>query len=137
MRTFYIFLIKKHFKILNIHNPYNLYKELETISKSTKYNIDTNMNKFNQLKQDINKELLNNNTYSYFKNKITYTKTNNIHSINNFFTKENTKLIINKTYIVIKTNKPNPSFIEYLKNINNNFFVCDFDNKDYFWLSKI
>lgn len=137
MRTFYIFLIKKHFKILNIHNPYNLYKELETISKSTKYNIDTNMNKFNQLKQDINKELLNNNTYSYYKNKITYTKTNNIHSINNFFTKENTKLIINKTYIVIKTNKPNPSFIEYLKNINNNFFVCDFDNKDYFWLSKI
>ncbi len=137
MRTFYIFLIKKHFKILNIHNPYNLYKELETISKSTKYNIDTNMNKFNQLKQDINKELLNNNTYSYYKNKITYTKTNNIHSINNFFTKENTKLIINKNYIVIKTNKPNPSFIEYLKNINNNFFVCDFDNKDYFWLSKI
>lgn len=137
MRTFYIFLIKKHFKILNIHNPYNLYKELETISKSTKYNIDANMNKFNQLKQDINKELLNNNTYSYYKNKITYTKTNNIHSINNFFTKENTKLIINKTYIVIKTNKPNPSFIEYLKNINNNFFVCDFDNKDYFWLSKI
>ena len=136
MRTFYIFNIKKHFKILTMNNPLLLYKTLENISKSNKYNIDNNMIIFNQIRKDFNKEYLNNETYNYYKNNNCYILNKNIHSINDYLNKESTKLLINKSYIVIKSNKENPSFIDYLKKYNN-LFVCDFDNKDYFWLSKI
>ena len=28
-------------------------------------------------------------------------------------------------------------FFKYLNNYNNNLFVCDFENMDYFWLCKL
>ncbi len=136
MRTFYIFNIKKHFKILTLNNPLLLYKTLEDISKSNKYNIDNNMIIFNQIRKDLNKEFLNNETYNYYKNETNYMLNNNIHSINNYLDKENTRLLINKSYMVIRTNIETPTFINYLKKYDN-LFACDFDNKDYFWLSKI
>lgn len=137
MRTFYIFNIKKHFKILTTHNPYRLYKTFEEIYKSNKFNIDKNMLIFNQLKQDMNKDVLNNDTYDYFKSNNNYTKYKNIHEINDYLTNENTKLIINKTYILLQTNIENPPFLKYLKNNKYNLFACDFENKDYFWICKI
>ena len=36
----------------------------------------------------------------------------------------------------IDTNKDYPEFFKYLKK-KNSLFVCDFDNKDYFWINDI
>ena len=91
---------------------------------------------FNQIRKDLNKEFLNNETYNYYKNETNYILNNNIHSINNYLDKENTRLLINKSYMVIRTNIETPTFINYLKKYDN-LFACDFHNKDYFWLSKI
>ena len=49
---------------------------------------------------------------------------------------ENTKLTVYNTYIKIKTNKNITDFFRVLEN-EENIFICDFNNKDYFWLSKV
>ena len=49
---------------------------------------------------------------------------------------EKTKLTVYNTYIKIKTNKSITSFFKILSN-EENVFVCDFNNKDYFWLNKV
>ena len=42
--------------------------------------------------------------------------------------KDNIKLITENNYSI---------FFKYLNNYNNNLFVCDFENMDYFWLCKL
>lgn len=61
-------------------------------------------------------------------------KTLNKHVLNNLT--ENTKLTVYNTYIKIKTNKNITDFFKVLEN-EENIFICDFNNKDYFWLSKV
>lgn len=39
--------------------------------------------------------------------------------------------------IKIKSNINYPSFFENINNYSDNIFVCDFINKDYFWLNKV
>ena len=42
---------------------------------------------------------------------------------------------INNYNIKLKTENNYSVFFKYLNRYNNNLFVCDFENKDYFWLS--
>ena len=65
---------------------------------------------------------------------VSYKKTLNKHVLNNLT--ENTKLTVYNTYIKIKTNKNITDFFKVLEN-EENIFICDFNNKDYFWLSKV
>jgi hypothetical protein len=55
---------------------------------------------------------------------------------NNYYTDEVSKLIIKNSYLILKSNKENSTFFTILSEIPN-LFVIDFENKDYFWLSKI
>lgn len=136
MRTFYLFKIKKPYYILTKNNPYNLFKALESIYYSNDYEITYSINYFNQIKENFNKEYINNQIYETYKNNYSYTKCNNIHIISDYCKREKTKLEINKTYLLIKSTKQVPTF---LKNIpyEENVFVCDFKSKDYFWLNEI
>lgn len=136
MRTFYLFKIKPHYTNLTKNSPYNLYKTLEDIYYLKKEELKPALNFFNQLRQPLNKEYIDHNLYEYYKNKDNYSKINYTHMIYDYFTKEKSKLIINNTYIYIKTTKEIPTF---LKNISkkDNIFVCDFQNKDYFWLDEL
>ena len=61
-------------------------------------------------------------------------KTLNKHILNDGV--EKTKLTVYNTYIKIRTNQNLTSFFKVL-NKEKNIFVCDFNNKDYFWLSKV
>ena len=65
-----------------------------------------------------------------------YSKINYTHMIYDYFSKEKTKLIINKSYLYIRTTKEMPSFLKVLPK-KDNLFVCDFVNKDYFWLEEM
>ena len=137
MRTFYIFKIKKYYAVLTKKNPYHLYKTMENIYHLKPEELMYKINVFDNLKENFNKEYLNNNIYELYKDKHTYTKFQNIHMINDYYTDEQSKLIVNKTYLLIKTTKEYPSFLKVLENIKDNIFVCDFKNKDYFWLEDV
>lgn len=136
MRTFYLFKIKTNYSILTKNNPYNLYKTLEEIYHLKKDEIKIAYDLFSQIRDTFNKELLDNNIYEYYKSKYTYTKINNTHIINDYYTDEKSKLTINPTYLLIRSTKQIPTFLRTITK-KNNIFVCDFDNIDYFWLDEL
>ena len=72
--------------------------------------------------------------YYEFKLKYGYKRNGNKHNLN---TSENSTLQINNYNIKLITENNYSIFFKYLNNYNNNLFVCDFENMDYFWLCKL
>lgn len=136
MRTFYLFRINQEFMNLTARNPYNLYKTMEDIYYLKRDEVDIGYNMFKQIVLPFNQERINDYLFYLYKNDDHYTKYNNNHMINNFYTDEQSKLIVNKTFLLLKTTKVKPTFFENLK-VDNGIFVCDFVNKDYFWLEQM
>ena len=135
MRKFYLFNIKNEFNILNKNDGYELYRQMENIKNLDKNNFYNAIKIYETLAHTIDKRLLdieiyNNHKFSYY-----YTKYKNVHMINNYYKQEESKLTINKAYLLLETNMIKPAFFKDLK--NKGLFVCDFENKDYFWLDKL
>lgn len=137
MRVFYIFKIKKPYVILTKNNPYHLYKTIEHIYYLKTDELKIGNNIFENLSGTFNKDLLNTSVYSYYKYKDSYTKFKDIHTIIDYFTKEKSRLTVNKSYLLIQSTEEIPSFFKVLSKNKGDIFVCDFQNKDYFWLDKI
>ena len=135
MRKFYIFNINNEFRILNRNNEYDLFRQMESIKKLSKDEFYIAIKIFNTLASTININNINNEVFNQNRDNDFYTKYRNIHMINNYYKDEESKLTINKTYMILETNKPKSSFFKYLK--NKGLFVCDFENKDYFWLDNL
>lgn len=136
MRTFYLFKIKKSYFELTKNNPYNLYKAIENIYYLKADQLDYLSIFFHQIRDTFNKKFLDNNIYEYYKNRYTYTKVKNAHIINDYYTDEKSKLIINPSYMYIKSTKNIPTFLKAITK-KDYVFVCDFINKDYFWLEEL
>ena len=136
MRTFYIFKIKEEYATLTEKNPYQLFHMLDfiytlDISEASKgadlfYKI---VDRFDEKKLDT--QLLKKYQEDYF-----YTKFKNMHQVHNYYKEEETKLMIKKHYLLLKSSVMNPVFLNDLKEIHR-LFLCDFENKDYFWLDKL
>ena len=133
MRTFYLFEVKdsiiKNYK----YNYEELFSLLQEIHLRSNEDIVMCYDIFKSIVNQINKDEYN----MYIKNKNikseTYIYYNNTHNINDYYNDENTKMLINNSYIKIDTNKNIPSFFNDMK-VFKNLFVCDFDNHDYFML---
>lgn len=136
MRTFYIFKIKKPYVILTKDKPYHLFNTFNNIYHLKENELKYGIQMFEQIKDDFNKDRLNNSLFNYYKDKYNYSKINNVHKIYDYYTKEKSKLIINKTYLVIKSTKDMPTFFYFFAK-RDDMFVCDFKNKDYFWLEGL
>ena len=74
--------------------------------------------------------------FKRYKENYFYMKYRNIHSMHDVYRKENTVLTLNKTYLKLETNVIKPRFLEELQK-NHSLFVCDFQEKDYFWLDSL
>ena len=94
MRTFYIFKINKEYYKLTKDLPYNLYSAYLNIKLSTKNNLKLLYNEYFSITDSINKNTLNNLIYSRLKNIDGYSVYQNIHKYNNYYTDEESKLII-------------------------------------------
>lgn len=136
MRTFYIFKINKEFATLTKNCPYNLFKSMEQIYYADKNDVSTAYNIYEQIILPLNKMKINLDLFSQYREDDHYTKFRDTHMINNFYNDEQTKLIVNSSYMVLKSTKSSPTFLDDLRELEN-LFVCDFENKDYFWLEKI
>ena len=136
MRTFYIFKINKEFAILTKNCPYNLFRSMEQIYYASSNDIATVYNIYEQLILPLDKTKINLNLYEKFKEDDYYTKFRNTHMINNFYSDEQTKLIVNSSFMLLRSTKASPTFLNFLKDLEN-MFVCDFENKDYFWLQEV
>lgn len=135
MRTFYVFSIKKMFNPLYEKKTINIYKILNNIKTmdrkelllAKKYYMRT-INKID--KKKIDNYLLMNNMNNFY-----YTKTGFSHEL--YSDKEYSRLTIYNTYMKIKTNNNISSFFKDIYNINKDYFIVDFDNKDYFYLEDL
>ena len=134
MRTYYIFNVNKFYKYMYKNNPFKMYKIFEEIYYSRNYDNIKTFRVMEEVSVPFNKTMLNEYIYFEYKLKYGYQRKDNIHILN---TNENTTLRINNYNIKIETDSNYSIFFDDIKNYNNNLFVCDFGNKDYFWLSKL
>ncbi|HBA37356.1 MAG TPA: hypothetical protein DCY94_01405 [Firmicutes bacterium] len=134
MRTFYIFKINREFKMLTRHDPYNLFLALDNIHSMDKGEIELARDLYEQVCDSNDVKRLNLSIFNLLRDSDYYTKFNNNHIINNYFTDESSKLTVHKTYLKLKSSLSTPTFFRTLKTIPN-LFVVDFATKDYFWLS--
>jgi len=134
MRTYYIFNVNRYFTYMYKESPFKMYKIFEEIYHSRDYDRVKTYRVFEGIANPYNKIMLNEYVNYEYKHKYGYKREGNIHILN---TRENTTLRINNYNIKIETDSNYTDFFKYINNYNENLFVCDFDNKDYFWLSKL
>ncbi len=134
MRHFYVFKINPSVSKVFKNRPYEVFHTLEMLYYR---NDDIHFgNRFvRQLIFPISIKELDIMLFKKFKNNYFYMKYKNVHSVHDFYRKESTVLSLYKTFIRLDTNVIKPCFLKELQEYNN-FFVCDFESKDYFWLDS-
>lgn len=137
MRIYYVFDIRSEYVDLYKETPNSLYNVLHQLYYMRKKDLEYGFNMFKQLANRIDKEELDKNIFLKLHNKMTYVKKKDNHIINNLYKDEVSALKVKYSYILINTNKSYTDFFNTLALDNRNYFVCDFINNDYFFLSNI
>lgn len=134
MRTYYIFKINKYFAYIYKKWPYKMYKIVEELYYTKEYDMLISYKYYKKFALEFNKLAVNEYIYNLNKANPKYKRDNNVHIINN---EKYNKLTINETCIVLKTDDIYSVFLNDLNIYLDNVFVCDFKNKDYFWLDSL
>ena len=137
MRIYYVFDVKDEFVSLYKDNANTLYNILNQMYYMKREDINYGYNLFRQIVNKQDKLKLDKYIFLLMHNKMKYAKKGNDHVINNLYKDEVSILKVKNTHILINSNKSYTEFFNILYDYNPNLFVCDFDNKDYFWLSKL
>ena len=131
MRTYYIFKINKYFAYIYKKWPYKMYKELYYTKD---YDMLVSYRYYKKFAVEFNKLAVNEYIYNLNKTNSSYYRDNNIHIINN---DKYNKLTVNTTCMMLKTDDIYSVFLNDLNVYLDNIFICDFKNKDYFWLESL
>ena len=134
MRTYYIFRINKYFAYIYKRWPYKMYKIIEELYHTKDYDMLLSYKYYQKFAVEFNKMAINEYIYTINKKSKNYQRDNNVHIIQN---DKYNKLVINTTCIILKTNDIYSVFLNDLNVYLDNIFVCDFKNKDYFWLESL
>ena len=137
MRIHYVFDIRSEYVDLYKETPNSLYNVLHQLYYMRKKDLEYGFNMFKQLANRIDKDEVDKNIFLKLHNKMTYVKKKDNHIINNLYKDEVSALKVKYSYILINTNKSYTDFFNVLALDNRNYFVCDFINNDYFFLSNI
>ena len=135
MRTYYIFKINDELKTMYNKKSNNIYKLLNSIRLSDIKDKNRINKLYKRITKTINKKLVNDYIIRSHLNDFYYKKIGIYHELSNEV--ENSILIVNNTYIKIVTNNNISTFFKDLYSINDNYFLIDFDNKDYFYLEDL
>ncbi len=134
MKVYYIFKIKKEFVNLYKDIPSVLYNILKTIYYLDKNSVDYGYNLFNQLISNIDKYGLDKDIYINMHKDYPYIKKNDIHIINNLYKNEVSRLRINNFFMKLELEQDFSTFYNYLSNKENNLFICNFKETNFFFL---
>ena len=111
-----------------------MYKIIEELYYTKDYDMLVSYKYYQKFAIEFNKLDLNEYIYNLNKKNKNYRRDNNIHIIENG---KYNKLVINSTCIILKTNDIYSIFLNDLNVYLDNIFICDFKNKDYFWLDLL
>ncbi len=137
MRTYYIFKVKEEFQSLYQENQIILYHIFKQIYLLKKEDLSYGYSLFKQLTKKIEKEKLDKEIFLLLHGSIPYSKRKNIHHINNLYKDETSQMIVKHAYIQVECNQDISFFFNVLQQFDSHYFVCDFDNQDYFFLEKL
>ena len=137
MRTFFIFDINDSYYSLYKDYPYSIYNLLNQIYKLKDNNLIFSKNLLLQLVNKIDKEIIDKDLFLRLHKDLPYSKRGEKHMFNNFYFGEITSMVVHNNYIKIKSSKDQNYFLKNLNYYNKHFFVCDFNNGDYFFLDNI
>ena len=137
MRIYYVFDIRSEYVDLYKETPNSLYNVLHQLYYMRKKDLEYGFNMFKQLANRIDKDEVDKNIFLKLHNKMTYVKKKDNHIINNLYKDEVSALKVKYSYRLINTNNSYTDFFNVLALDNRNYFVCDFINNDYFFLSNI
>lgn len=134
MRTYYIFRINKYFTYIYKKFPFKMYKIIEELYYTKEYDMLSSYKYYQRFAVPFNKLSLNEYIYNLNKKNVNYTRDNNIHIICN---EKYNKLLINNSCMILKTNDIYSVFLNDINIHLDNIFICDFENKDFFWLDSL
>ena len=134
MKVYYIFKIKKEFVNLYEEVPSVLFNILKSIYYLDKESVEYGYNLFNQLINTLDKYKLDKDLYIEMHRDIPYIKKQDIHIINSLYKDEVSRLRINNFFMRFELEQEYSSFYEYLKNKEDNLFICNFKETDFFFL---
>lgn len=137
MRTFYAFKIKEEFISLYHDYPTSLFHILRQLYSMTPKDAKYGYTLFQQLTKPIDKYDVNKQLYVKYHREMTYSKVGNEHIINNLYKDEISVLVAKNSYIHITTNHNHSSFFSILSSLSSEYFVCDFQYQDYFWINDV
>lgn len=136
MKKFYIFKVKNSFYKLYKENTVELYSVYNRIYRMKKADKEYGYNLFCQISEFLDKKEINDKIYQNYSDKIMYTKSGNEHIVNNIFLNEISILTVKNSNIRIESNINNPMFLKDLKYLEGHYFVCNFEENDYFFINK-
>ena len=136
MRTFHIFNVNNSVALLTRTDAYPLFHSFLKIKNLSNSDLSLGINLYEQIASQIDKKKYTRNIYNHYKESDFYIRFQNNHTYINKYRDEKSYLKVKNAYIRIDTNRQYPEFFKYLKK-NHNLFVCDFENKDYFWLNEL
>ena len=134
MRTYYIFKINKYFAYIYKRWPYKMYKIIEELYYTKDYDMLISYRYYKKFALEFNKLAINEYIYNINKSNNNYYRDNNIHILNN---DNYNKLKVNSACLILKTDDIYSVFLNDLSEYLDNVFICDFKNKDYFWLESL
>lgn len=134
MRTYYIFKINKYFAYIYKKWPYKMYKIIEELYYTKDYDMLISYKYYKKFALEFNKLAVNEYIYNNNKKSKYYYRDNNIHIMKN---DKYNKLIVSRTCLILNTDDIYSVFLDDINNYSNNIFICDFKNKDYFWLELL
>ena len=137
MRMYYVFDVKSDIAKLYKDKPSSLYKILENIYFMHREEINYGFNIFKQLTNRIKVNDINNQIYIKLHRELVYSKIGNEHIINDLYHDEVSILKIKNSHLLIESNKSFSSFFKLLSGINSHYFICDFKEKDFFFVSDV
>jgi len=137
LRIYFVFKIKEEYIELYKDTPNTLYNILNQMYYMKRNEIGYGFNLFNQMIDKIDKFELDKYLYILLHTKMKYSKKGDEHILNNLYKDEISILKVKNTHMVINSNKSYTEFFVLLNQYNNDYFVCDFNNHDYFFLSGV
>lgn len=136
MKELYIFNVKEEFYKLYREKPSELFFIFNRIYHMKLSDKEYGYNLFSQISNFLDKSKINEVIKDKYKDKIMYSNNGNEHIINNLFLNEISILTIKNSNIKIESNVEKPAFLEDLRDLKLNLFVCDFKNQDFFFITR-
>lgn len=134
MKIYYIFIIKDSFRKLYKHNGIIIFNLLETMYNSKDYDLMLSVGIYKQAVSLFSKKNYDNYIWNIYNENSNYSISKKIHYIN--LNSEKSGLMVYNSHIRIATNVDFPIFLYDINHLSKNAFVCEFQTKEFFWLSN-